>query len=122
MDINYSFYIRVDENGERKPIMVFFPSQYEMLSHLGELEFSNSINVSNLLDQFKKTVVDKLTYSFSSDDWCIVTINGDTAKVENGFGEFESFELSTEFIYKLMNDWRNFLIKYETNQIPGFTR
>ena len=119
MKINYSFFIRVNENGERKPEMTFFPIEFNMLSHIGELDFSKSINVSRVIDEIEHSVLNSKKYSFASDDWCILNVDNKVVSIVNGFDEFKPFELPTDFIIKLLTDWRTFLIKYEYGKIPG---
>ncbi|MEY8779623.1 hypothetical protein AB9K32_04310 [Allomuricauda sp. XS_ASV26] len=119
MEIERSFYIRVDEKGNQYPMMEFFPPKYSMLAHLGFEEFSKSDKIKYVLKEINKAIKRKQKYSFASDDWCIVEVLGEKCIIRNGFEEFEPFEVDTSFMLNLLNDWMNFLIKYESKQIPG---
>lgn len=117
--ISKIFYIRIEENGTQTPKMEFFPPQYNMLSHLGFDDFSKSKNIDKLLEKLIEAKSNNLHFSFASDDWCIVNIEGIKSKVSNGFAEFEPFYLETEFFISLFQDWKDFLIKYENGEIKG---
>ena len=115
--IDRVFYIRVNEDGTKTPMMEFFPPQYNNLSHLGLDDFSKSKNVEQLLLKLKSTLLESLHFSFASDDWCIVEVNGRNSIVSNGFSEFKPYEIETNFFIKLFEDWSAFLQKFEKGEI-----
>lgn len=117
--ISKTFYIRVDEDGTQTPVMDFFPPQYNVLAHLGLDDFSKSRNIVKLLEKLEEAKANNLNFSFAVDDWCIVEVSGPQSKVSNGFDEFESFQLETDFLIELFQDWKLFLIKYECGKIKG---
>lgn len=119
MEINRSFYIKVNEDGAQTPMMEFFPPKYSMLAHLGFDDFSMSNTIIEVIDKMNEAIKEKKEYSFASDDWCIVKVVGNTSTVSNGFDEFEAFEIDSAFIIKLLSDWMTFLKKYENKEIPG---
>jgi len=119
MEIDFSFFIRVDENGNKTPMMTFFPPSYEMLSHLAFGHLGSSIGVNKEIDSIYDALSCNQNYSFAGDDWCIVDVKGDSCIVSNGFDEYEPFELNTEFILQILNEWDAFLRRYESGGIQG---
>ena len=122
MEISFSFFIRVDENGNQTPMMVFFPPRYEMLSHLAFGHLSSSSGVRKEIDNIYSVLSTSQNYSFAGDDWCIIDVKDNSCIVSNGFDEYEPFELNTEFILKVLNEWEIFLQRYESGGIQGLSR
>ena len=90
--------------------------------HLGNLALglSNSYQVKKVLEGLNDVLNDlKEVHHFAGDDWCIVSFRKGTSLISNGFDEFEPFEIESKLILKLMEDWYEFLLKWENNEIPG---
>ena len=61
----------------------------------------------------------KPIHHFGGDDSCIVSFGKEKCIFSSGMDSFEPFELESKLILKLMEDWYEFLLKWENNEIPG---
>lgn len=116
--MDYTFYIKVNKSGYKFPFIEMQP-MYEMLSHLSYGELSVANNVLNTLSQIENCLNNNSEFSFGGDDWCNVKITGEKALIYNCFDEYEDFEMDSSTIIKLMREWYEFLVAYESNKIPG---
>ncbi len=121
---NYAFYIEVDVNGKQRPFITF--SHGENYKHLGNLAFgrmSKSVRIKEILSEIGNVLTDeKEEYQFAGDDWCIVNFKKDKSTITNGvFDSFEPFEMDSNLILRLMQDWYKFLLTWENGEIPGIT-
>ena len=120
MEISFSFFIRVDEDGSQRPQISVFPPKFSILSHLANGELSTSEGVRNELRNLKKAIQNSdEKYSFAGNDMCIAEVNGGKCTLHNGFGEFKPVEIATEEIVNLLQEWIKFLEKFEKGEIPG---
>ena len=122
-NFNYKFYISVDEDGKQNPFMRFgLNPNYKHLGNLSMGHLSKSYGVKRDLIEIENVNNGKISeYSFGGDDWCIVIYKKETSIIVNGFDEFEPFEMKSTTIHKFLNDWYDFLSKYENGGIPGIT-
>lgn len=122
-NFNYEFAIEVLVNGKQRPFMKFgINPNYKHLGNLAMGHLSQSYGVKRDLDEIEKVNNGEIEkHTFAGDDWCIVIYKKENSTIVNGFDSFEPFEMESSKIYKFLNDWYNFLKKYENDQIPGIT-
>jgi hypothetical protein len=119
--MNYRFYISIDAEGKQSPFMEFgIHENYKHLGNLSQGHMSKSEGVRQELDGIQEVLNDKKeVHSFGGDDWCIIDFKKEKSSVINGFDEFEPFEINSNLILKLIEDWYEFLLKWENNEISG---
>ena len=119
MNIKATFYIAVYLDGTQVPT-ISFSNPYQMLGNLATGHLSQSPGVIEELDLIKQVLEGSLNvHAFGGDDWSIIEVEKDTSFITSGFDLFEPIEIPTSEIYKLMNEWKSFLLSYEKNEIPG---
>ncbi len=92
------------------------------MQHLGNLALglSNSYVVRRELQGMEAVLSEqKEVHHFAGDDWCIVSFRKEKSLVSNGMDSFEPFEIESKLILKLMQDWNEFLLRWENGEIPG---
>lgn len=123
MEISITFYIQVYVDGYQIPLMHLESSPLKTikeLSHLARGHLSNSDGVRSELENMQSVLHGIIeVHSFGGDEWCIVDFRKEKSTIINFFDEFEPFEIESKFIFKLMEDWYAFLLKWENNEIPG---
>lgn len=91
-----------------------------MLYELGMGRLSKSENVKSEIYKLQEVQKGLLSnYQLSSGDWCVVHVGKNASLITNNFDEFEPIEIPTSEILTLMEDWYEFLLAYETGEIPG---
>ncbi len=123
VNYNSTFYIQVYKDGYQIPIMHLesnLVEGFKELAHLARGHMSKSKGVIEELGGIEKVLnSEKDTHSFGGDDWCIVDFGKEVSVISSGYDEFESFEIDSDIILKLLKDWNTFLMCYENGEIPG---
>ena len=115
-----TFYICTYRDGRQYPIMRIHPKKYEMLYELAFEGLSTSVGVKKAIEQINLVQRGEIpTYLLSGGDLCIVEVNFETSLIRSGFDLFDPLAISTIEIESLMNEWYDFLIAYESGNIPG---
>lgn len=117
-----TFYIKTLLDGRQYPVLNTFPKKYEMLYELGMNNFSKSEGVKGAISSIDKVLKgESESFELSTGDWCVVDVKKNTSMIKNNFDQFEPVEIETSAIYALMQEWYDFLIAYESGNIPGIT-
>ena len=108
MEYSVTYYIQVYKDGYQIPLMHLesnLITNFRELSHLARGHMSKSEGVMKELEGMELV----LKGDFKND----------LSTVISGFDEFESFEIDSKVIYKLLQEWHEFLCFYENGEIPG---
>lgn len=108
------------EDGRQYPVLNVAPDKFNMFYELGMYELSTSSGVGDAIGKIGNVIDGSLKeYQLSSGDWCVVLISCSKSIVSNNFDEFEPFDIDTDAILQLMKKWYDFLLAYESGNIPG---
>ena len=120
-NILYSNFVIITElNGNQYPAIFIGNKAYEMLGNLARGHMSKSEGVKKELLGIKDVLKgNKEVHSFGGDDWCIVDFKKENSTIINGFDGFEPYEIQSQAILNLLEDWYKFLLVYENGEIPG---
>ncbi len=123
MEYSVTYYIQVYKDGYQIPLMHLesnLITNFRELSHLARGHMSKSEGVMKELEGMELVLKgQKEVHTFGGDDWCVIDFKNDLSTVISGFDEFESFEIDSKVIYKLLQEWHEFLCFYENGEIPG---
>jgi hypothetical protein len=118
--LDKTFCVSVYRDGSRDLSMNFFPREYDPLSSLALDDFRKPNSVTEVINQIKSVIEGKAKQVFiSNTDWCIITVGIIESTVVNGFDEFPPFSIPTTELLLLFEEWLDFILAYENNEIPG---
>ncbi len=119
MQIAYCFYIKVEIDGRKTPILkVEKPNEPLSILSFGTMNKYNNVNIA--LDQLNEIVAGrKELIAFTDTLICIVDVRKTHSVVTSSFDEFQPFMVLTSELVRLLEEWRDFLWHYENGKIPG---
>lgn len=114
-----SYKLVVLKNGVQVPVIDIISVKYDPIGYVFSRDLAKSNNIFDLLEKIGK-IEDELSFiRLEAEDKCEIIIEKENTKVSGYFGEFEPFEIPTEELIKLVEEWYEFLMYYEDGKIPG---
>jgi hypothetical protein len=119
--LTYQFHIRVDVDGKQTPSINTPYGYYEFLFDLANDHLITSIGVNSELIKLEEVIHGRLDkHHISSSDWCIIEVSMYTCLLYNVISnDYNALEVPTPEIKSFLENWKDFLEKYEKGQIPG---
>src|SRR5690606_13492351 len=113
-----SYKLVVLKNGDQIPIMNIGPIKYDPICYVFRRDLAKSTKVYDLLNKLRG-IENGEQIRLEAEDKCDIVIESQVTKVSGYFDEFEPFEMPTEEIIILVEEWYNYLTYFEGGNIPG---
>ena len=114
-----SYKLVILKNGDQVPVMNIGPIKYDPISYVFRRELAKSNKVFDLLEKLREIKSSQQVIKLEPEDKCDIFIESEITKVSGYFDEFEPFEIPTEEMVKLVEEWYQFLTYFEGANIPG---
>lgn len=113
-----SYKLVILRSGDQVPVINVAPVKYDPICHVFSRNLAKSKNVYTLLNQVKSLNDKSEPIKIEAEDKCEIMIQKENTLVNGFFDEFQSFEIPTIELLKLIEEWYQFLKFYEEGNIP----